>query len=251
MPVPIYLRLVMSRVNFGEPLGQETPHYGLFDEAGMQLSSAVSDTFGRIIFQDVQMSTPGLHLLTVREIFTPPWWETDTRIWPVHIDVVHLTEEAKLVATVIYPEGVPVFESVGTCNKCGSIVFPELTFTEPGIYEYTIREQTSSGEGWITDDKVVRVLIIVEDDGHGNLVAFIEYLDGFPTFTNTYILTPVRVVIAGCKFAIGAPLPPGRFTFGLYAEDGTLVHTTTNGPADEKTDPDDGDADSDGDDDDM
>ena len=151
---------------------------------------------------------------------------------------VHVTEvAAQLECRVVYPEGVPIFiNELAACTTCGSIVFPELCFDAPGIYEYTMKEETPSGEGWITDDTEIKVLVHVEDDGHGHLIAYFEYPDGFPTFTNTRTLTPVCVEFRGCKIAIGAPLPGGRFTFGLYDEAGELVASTTNGPADETED---------------
>ena len=41
-------------------------------------------------------------------------------------------------------------------------------------------------------------------------------------------IKPGRMIISACKTAIGAPLPPGRFEFGLFDEDGKLVGTATN-----------------------
>ena len=240
MPVapPVDVRLVMSRVAVGVPMYQdERSHYGIFNQAGAELYSAINEPNGRIIFPDVRFTNPGMHHYTIRETFTPAGWDPDTRIWPVHIDVTHHIDDdgtERLLAMVNYPEGVPLFISVRPCTTCGSIAFPELTFDAPGVYEYTMKEETPSGDGWITDDKVIRVTIIVEDDGHGHLVALIQYPDGFPEFTNTYTVTPARIKITGCKYAIGAPLPAGKFTFGLYDEAGNLVATTTNGPADEK-----------------
>jgi hypothetical protein len=52
--------------------------------------------------------------------------------------------------------------------------------------------------------------------------------DGFPSFTNTYTVTPAQVIISGVKIGVGAELPCGRFTFGLYDENGELVGTATN-----------------------
>jgi hypothetical protein len=92
---------------------------------------------------------------------------------------------------------------------------------------------TPSGGGWTTDPAIIRVVVNVIDDGNGNLVATISYPDGFPSFTNTYTAGPARVTISGCKRAIGAPLPAERFTFGLFDQDGVLIDTTTNAPADE------------------
>ena len=66
------------------------------------------------------------------------------------------------------------------------ITFPELTFTSPGIYSYTIKELAPPGEGWTSDGRVYRVLIKVTDTGGGNLSASLYYPDGAPEFVNTY-----------------------------------------------------------------
>jgi hypothetical protein len=69
----------------------------------------------------------------------------------------------------------------------------------------------------------------VIDDGYGNLIATMTFPDGFPSFTNTYTTTPSQIIISGIKAAVGAPLPCGRFTFGLYDDEGELIATVTNG----------------------
>ena len=237
MPSPVHVTLTMSRVAVGVPITQEPFHYGLFAADGALMRNASSSQDKRIIFHDVHFDNEGIYLCTIRETSHPQEWKPDLRIWPVEFHVTAVA--AQLECRVIYPEGIPrFFNELVACTTCGSIVFPELCFDAPGIYEYTMIEETPSGDGWETDDRVVRVMVHVEDDGHGNLFAYFEYPDGFPTFTNTRTLNPVCVEFRGCKIAIGAPLPEGRFTFGLYDEAGELVATTTNGPADETEDED-------------
>ena len=110
---------------------------------------------------------------------------------------------------------------------CSSIRF-NLTFDAPGVYEYTMEELTQSGGGWTTDDAEFRVVVTVEDDGQGNLVASVAYPDGNPIFTNRYGAEPVEVVIHATKRAVGAELPCDRFEFGLFDEEGELVATARN-----------------------
>ena len=43
-----------------------------------------------------------------------------------------------------------------------------------------------------------------------------------------YIFKPGKMIVSACKTAVGAPLPPGRFEFGLFDKDGTLISTARN-----------------------
>jgi pilin isopeptide linkage protein len=72
--------------------------------------------------------------------------------------------------------------------KCytGSIEFPEICFTEPGKYVYTIRETTESNQCWLIDDREYRVIITVAENNHNCLTAVVEYPDGLPKFINRY-----------------------------------------------------------------
>ena len=244
---PTHVRLVMSTVAIGAPLKGGEFTFTIFAEDGMQLRNATNNAEGLIDFPDVMINTPGIHHLTVRETQGPTnYWELDTRIWPIKITAT-LDMDDRLHAVVVYPEGPPIFVNRFRSTTCGNIQFPDLIFTAPGVYRYTLRELTPSGEGWTTDDRDFDVVITVVSDGHGNLIATIDYPDGFPQFINTYAAVAVRVTINACKIAIGAPLPAGRFEFGLFNEAGQLISTTTNGPADETflTPPDNGDDDDD------
>ena len=66
------------------------------------------------------------------------------------------------------------------------------------------------------------------EDGFGNLIATVEYPEGFPEFVNKYKRRPAHIIISACKLAVGAPLPKGRFEFGLYDSHGKLVATARN-----------------------
>lgn len=70
------------------------------------------------------------------------------------------------------------------CYK--SIVeFPELCFTKPGKYNFTIRETSESDDYWLIDLREYRVIITVTEKD-GILTADAEYPDGNPEFTNCY-----------------------------------------------------------------
>jgi len=72
--------------------------------------------------------------------------------------------------------------------KCyeGAVEFPEICFTEPGKYTYTIREITKPNKCWLTDSNEFRVIVTVAENKNGCLTAVVEYLDGIPEFTNIY-----------------------------------------------------------------
>ncbi|MDR2166737.1 MAG: DUF11 domain-containing protein [Clostridiales bacterium] len=228
---PADVELVMSKIGVGAPLSGGEFEFVIFDEDGIEVFTATNDANGLITFPIMQFSAPGLYRYTVRETDGPADWDLDTSEWHIEIDVVLV--DGSPHATVIYPDGVPSFVNTHSSATCGMFVFPELIFDTPGTYEYTLREKTPSGGGWVTDPGVIRVIVDVVDDGHGNLVSTVSYPDDFPSFTNTFSLAPSRTVISGCKIGIGAPLPDGRFTFGLYDESGQLISTATNGPAEE------------------
>jgi pilin isopeptide linkage protein len=72
-------------------------------------------------------------------------------------------------------------------DACGNIKFPQLMFTAPGMYRYSMRELTASGDGWQCDGRIFGVTIMVTGDGKGGLTSFVTYDAGaIPTFVNRY-----------------------------------------------------------------
>ena len=225
--------LLMSKIALFKGLVGGEFTFGIFEahDTTTPLYTAKNDATGLIRFTGLSFSEVGEFEYIVKEIEAPAGWEVDKKEWPIKIEVTE--QHGELVAVVEYPEGIPSFVNEHECPTCGEIQFPALTYEEPGVYKYTLKELTPSGDGWTTDPRTIEVIVTVVDDGHGNLVATVEYPDGFPSFTNTYKVHPTRVIISGCKIAVGAPLPAGRFEFGLFDEEGRLIATTTNGPAQE------------------
>ena len=228
---PIEIRLLMSKIAIGAPLTNGLFEFGIFSQNRTELYTAKNDANGLITFPEVRFSSPGQYNYTVKETSGPAEWDRDTREWPIQIKVNN--EGGELHALLTYPDGVPVFVNKHRSRTCGLVEFPELSFTHPGVFEYTLRELTPSGGGWTTDDSEIKVIVSVVSDGHGNLVATISYPEGFPSFTDTHESKPAHIIINACKIAIGAPLPAGRFEFGLFDAAGDLISTATNGPADE------------------
>ena len=102
-----------------------------------------------------------------------------------------------------------------------SLRFPELVFTSPGTYTYTISELTPSDREWDTDDRVFRVIITVTDSGDGTLVASAAYPDGVPEFIN-YHKNPSNV----CKEFNQLPFPMFLFAPPQKPEFMELVRRT-------------------------
>jgi len=229
--VVVEVQLLMSKVAIGSALKGNEFEFGLFNEAGTKLFTARNQSDGLIEFRKVAFTAEGLYHYTVKETEAPPYWSVDDTVYPVDINVVK-TADNKLEATVTYPAGVPVFKNTKHDTLCGAVVFPELEFSAPGVYEYTLKELTPDGGGWETDKGERKVFVKVIDDGYGNLVATFDYDDdGFPQFVNTYKAKPAHIIISACKKAVGADLPSGRFEFGLYNASGQLIAKVKNGPA--------------------
>jgi len=67
-----------------------------------------------------------------------------------------------------------------------NINFPELTFTSPGVYSYTMKELTPSSRIWETDSRIYRIIVTVTEGADGKLVASLDFPDGLPRFVNRY-----------------------------------------------------------------
>ena len=225
--IPVNIALTMAIRAHGAPLTANLFTVGILDDEETLLHTATNAESGLVTFQAVSFSDIGTYNYTTKIVSLSADWTIDNREWPIKIEVINSNDI--LHATVTYPNGVPTFENTHSAAVCkGPFEFPELTFNAAGTYEFSVDEITPSGDGWVTDDKVVTVIVNVVDDGHGHLVATVTYPGELPTFTNTYHSNPVCVVIKGCKLAVGAPLPTGKFLFGLYDDEGKLISSVTN-----------------------
>ncbi|MDR3051255.1 MAG: hypothetical protein LBU67_05985, partial [Oscillospiraceae bacterium] len=118
--------------------------------------------------------------------------------------------------------------AIASNDGSGKIVFPEIVFMQPGTFAYTVREISQEGNGWITDPTAYTAIVTVTPNGAGQLSADVQYQGGAPIFTNTYKATPTEVSLAASKAAVGAPLPGGRFSFGLFDDNGNLLASAEN-----------------------
>jgi len=201
--------------------------FALLDESGTQKAVAENTANGLIKFNPVPFTKAGEYDYTLKELSAPDGWDADKTEYPVHISVKQV--DSGFAASVSYSDGTPGFRNYNQVPPCSIIQFSALSFDKPGVYEYTLKELTQSGNGWETDNSEIKVIVTVTDDGYGNLVATVDYPSGYPEFTNTYKPKPAVVTISAIKKAIGAQLPCGKFEFGLFDEDGSLVFKAKNG----------------------
>lgn len=108
--------------------------------------------------------------------------------------------------------------TTATNNAQGVAAFGEITYSEPGSYEYAISEIDDERSGYTYDKNVVYVQITVVDDGNGTMSASVEYKND-PSFNNTYTASG-SVQITAQKKLTGRTLEDGQFSFKLTALDG-------------------------------
>ncbi|MDR0896561.1 MAG: InlB B-repeat-containing protein [Oscillospiraceae bacterium] len=119
---------------------------------------------------------------------------------------------------------------VGTATNTGSgnITFSNLSFAEPGIYTYQVKESTPSTGGWTTDSTVYTAVITVTDDGSGQLTSAIDFSPTAPSFANTYDSADTSEDIYGYKVLENWRGEEVAFDFALTNPDGTVVATAQN-----------------------
>lgn len=108
----------------------------------------------------------------------------------------------------------------GTNDADGNVELGAVTFTEPGVYHYTIREVNTALASVDYDAAEHAVTATVTDNGDGTLSVTWK-LDGDApaTFTNTYDPVDASVVIGASKVLDGRELKDGEFTFQLTGAD--------------------------------
>lgn len=126
-------------------------------------------------------------------------------------------------------EGNILYSVVNTAS--GQVVFPAINYTDPGVYDYTIRETVGSQGGVTYDTSSYPVTVTVTDDGEGQLHTAISYEtpEGQPpVFTNSYATQAAETVIEAGKILTGQTLTEDQFLFELVDEEGNIVASTGN-----------------------
>ena len=110
----------------------------------------------------------------------------------------------------------------------GNVRFSDLTFDEPGVYRYTLREvhEAPQANGVTFDDAVYDVAVNVSEAAGGELVPEVSVfkdgkpVEGVPVFTNRYESTVDYSALGGLKITKvlnGRDMADGQFAFTVKA----------------------------------
>ncbi len=119
-----------------------------------------------------------------------------------------------------------------------TVTFPAITYTEPGIYYFVIKETSNGteGDGWTYDETEYQVTVEMRDNGDGTLSPYIvayEYVDEngdtqttpSADFTNTYKAAETSVQFAGTKYISNSNSTDKEFAFELYETEDSSFDT--------------------------
>ncbi len=113
-----------------------------------------------------------------------------------------------------------------THDADGNLIFPELIFTEPGEYTYTVREVIGEDQHIAYDQTVFTFTVTVTQDAQGVLHATVDYHGKPVDFQNVYTPDAIHVVIEGEKELVGKELTEDAFTFVLEDQDRNIIEVT-------------------------
>ena len=107
-------------------------------------------------------------------------------------------------------------------------VFGDITFTQTGTYDFTIREVDPQIEKMTYDNHEVKVSVKVEDkDGNGTLTVS-PTINGDMTFTNTHNPDDAAASIEGTKIFTGRDIKDSdSFTFDIAVAENSAECTTS------------------------
>ena len=121
-------------------------------------------------------------------------------------------------------------QTKATADENGTVNFDPITYTQTGVYEYTVKEQNGKLGGVTYDDKTYRIKVTVTDNA-GQLEAAVEYPDG-QEITNVYQAGSVSKVLKASKSLTGKNLADDQFTFELVNKETGKVAQTAKSKAD-------------------
>ena len=124
--------------------------------------------------------------------------------------------------------------STGTNDVEGKVELPAVTFTEPGDFAYTLREEMGDAAGVTYDNRAYSLRAHVADNGDGTLAVTWTYgsddaKELKAEFKNEYAVAPRTITFNAAKVLTGRELREGEFSFQLYDGAGTLLQTVKNG----------------------
>ncbi len=137
-----------------------------------------------VVFDNIYTPTPATATVQATKLLYGKPWNGDEFTF-------RLTETAGLTG-----DDVDGFITAENTEKV--IVFGPITFTEKGVYKYTITEEGIDTKNMNYDNESsYGVTITVTDDGNGTLTANVAYDNAAPVFSNNYTPDPVQEPIDG------------------------------------------------------
>ena len=121
-------------------------------------------------------------------------------------------------------------QTKATADENGTVNFDPITYTQAGVYNYTVKEQKGNLGGVTYDEKTYNIKVTVTDNA-GQLEAAVEYPDG-QEISNTYQAASVTKVLKANKALTGANLADDQFTFELVNKATDQVVQTAKNKAD-------------------
>ena len=231
--------LEASKVLTGKTLEKDMFRFRLLDDKGNLIETVKNDANGNIKFSSLDFEKVGTYTYKIEEVNEGLDGITyDSQAVDVIITVTD-NGEGKLEADVKYPNKQPVFNNsykAGSTsaaievtktlegkdlvsgmfsfelvdkdgkllqtvknNLDGTVQFAAITYDAVGDYEYNIREVQGSLEGVIYDKSSFNVLVKVEDDGNGNLLAKVVYPEDKIVFENKIIQGSLEIIKTDSK----------------------------------------------------
>ncbi len=116
----------------------------------------------------------------------------------------------------------------------GSVSFGEITFTEPGVYTYTVSE-SGTVKGITNDENAAgkTVKVTVKDNGDGTMTASVTSGSKVTNFTNTYSVDPTTITLGASKTlnvesGDNAPDVSEKYTLSIAANNGAPMPSTSS-----------------------
>ena len=124
----------------------------------------------------------------------------------------------------------PANQTLTAVNDAAGEVTFALSYSQPGTYVYTLRENLEIRPGMNSDKNLYPVTVTVTE-ADGQLLAQVAYGTGdgeIPVFNNVYTPPPAQVTLTGTVTLTGRTLKAGEFRFQVTDSAGTVVSTGSN-----------------------
>lgn len=108
-----------------------------------------------------------------------------------------------------------------------TVSFGDVTFTKAGTYRFHVNETQGTAGGWTYSTAQPDIVVVVTDNGEGQLVAAYADNSNNPTFENHYTATGTATISAS-KTLTGRAVNADEFTFNIKDAKGNVVATAKN-----------------------